>query len=128
MKLIILIFNFITHIPHNIFFQVLFENGIIGFVVIFGALGAFVRNLWRGIRRPAPDSTRYLYSLCFFIFSILFMHTLLTKSLYSKYIVYLFSMTLGTALALDLRCGQTKTLAQLFPNIFSETQSWRYPT
>ena len=106
--------------PHNVGIQVLFENGIIGLILIFGALGAFVRKLWLGIRRSENSDFRYIYTACFIIFWVLFLHTLLTKSIYSKYITYLFSMVAGIALALDQKEGQAKMLTHLFPGIFSQ--------
>ena len=105
--------------PHNIGIQLLFENGIIGLILVFCALGAFVRGLWRGLRRSIPGDTRHLYLVCFIVFWILFFHTFLTKSIYSKYITYLFSMVAGLTFALDQRKGHTRSLAEMFPNVFS---------
>jgi O-antigen ligase len=94
--------------PHNVGIQVLFENGIVGLILIFGGFAAWVRLLWRGIRRNSSIQARHLYALCFAVFWIVIFHTLLTKSIYSKYIVYLISMVAGISFALGQREGHRK--------------------
>jgi O-antigen ligase len=91
--------------PHNVGIQVLFENGIVGLILMLFGFAAWVLKLWRGIRRDASKEARHLYTLCFFVFWILLFHTLLTKSIYSKYISYLFSMVAGVSFTLGRREG-----------------------
>jgi O-antigen ligase len=107
--------------PHNIGIQVLFENGLIGLILVFSGLGAMVRQLWLGIRRDSSTAgAGYLYMVCFSVFGLLFFHTLLTKSIYSKYITYLFSMVAGITFTLEQKTGRSKMLAQIFPSVFSK--------
>ena len=85
--------------PHNVILQSVFENGLIGSGIIAGLLIGFGAHLWRGTRKAVECRARRLYLLNFVGFWIVLLHSLLTHSLYSKYICYALSVIAGISLA-----------------------------
>jgi O-antigen ligase len=86
--------------PHNFFIQILFENGIIGSVLIFGGLsGVFYLLVVMSIK--ATDATMRLLIVCMMaVFLNCLMFTGLTVGFYSKYTLYPLGFIVGVALVL----------------------------
>jgi len=96
--------------PHNVFFQIIFENGVIGLVMFLGATVLLMIGIWRGYHRLKHQSDRYLLVTLFILFWMNFIHTALTLSFYHKYFIYPFSMIIGILLILLEKAGQNKPL------------------
>lgn len=86
--------------PHNGLFQILFENGLVGCVVVFGGLLWLALLLMRGHRALRSETSRLMAAVVFALLLITFGHFMLTKSYYSKYIQYVLSVVVGMALGL----------------------------
>jgi O-antigen ligase len=96
--------------PHNVFFQIIFENGVIGLVMFLGGTVLLMIGIWRGYHRLKHQSDRYLLVTLFILFWMNFIHTALTLSFYHKYFIYPFSMIIGILLILLEKAGQNKPL------------------
>jgi len=82
--------------PHNFFLQILFENGLIGSVLVFGGL-AYLLNLFIKLSHTAVDPTGHLFVNCMmaaFLNCLVF--TGLTVGFYSKYTLYPLAFIIGT--------------------------------
>jgi O-antigen ligase len=99
--------------PHNVFFQIIFENGLIGLSIILAGIALLVVGLWRGYRLLRNESDRYLVVTVFILFSINFIHCTFTLSFYHKYFLYPLSIICGIALVLLEKTGQNKPLHSL---------------
>ena len=99
--------------PHNVFFQIIFENGLLGLVMILGGIILLMITTWRGYHRLEHPSTRYLLVTLFILFWINFIHCALTLSFYHKYFIYPISMIIGILLILLEKTGQNKPLQSL---------------
>ena len=99
--------------PHNVFFQIIFENGLIGLVAILGGIVLLMIGIWRGYHRLAHKSARYLLVTLFILFWINFIHCALTLSFYHKYFIYPLSVIIGILLILLEKTGQNKPLKSL---------------
>ena len=99
--------------PHNVFFQIIFENGLIGLSMILAGIALLLVGLWRGYRLLQNKSDRYLPVTIFILFSINFIHCTLTLSFYHKYFLYPLSIICGVALVLLEKTGQNKPLHSL---------------
>ena len=99
--------------PHNVFFQIIFENGLIGLSMILAGIALLVVGLWRGYRLLRNESDRYLVVTVFILFSINFIHCTFTLSFYHKYFLYPLSIICGIALVLLEKTGQNKPLHSL---------------
>jgi O-antigen ligase len=99
--------------PHNVFFQIIFENGLIGLVMILGGIILLMITTWHGYHRLKHPSTRYLLVTLFILFWINFIHCALTLSFYHKYFIYPLSMIIGILLILLEKTGQNKPLQSL---------------
>jgi O-antigen ligase len=87
--------------PHNAVLQLLFENGLIGLLLVLTGFGALMWTLWRTSRRGRSDpGARHLAMTLFALLFILAGHCLLTKSIYSRYILYSLSLVIGASLVL----------------------------
>jgi O-antigen ligase len=86
--------------PHNAVLQLLFENGILGAVLVGVGIVALMAGLLRAARRRPKVADRYLVWCLFTLLCIDVGHCLLTKSIYSKYIMYTMSLIVGTSLAI----------------------------
>jgi len=93
--------NITFNFPHNVFLQVLFENGIIGFIAIFGGLSCLVFNLWNiSHQLQNQPAVFYLSVTVFAAFWVTFMYYCFANSIYAKYSIYPLSLIIGTFLAL----------------------------
>lgn len=73
------------HVAHNMYFQVLAEQGVIGVVILFGWLGAIIWNLLRGVlHRDDPDRVAMASSWLLALIAILVMGLTGSWELYSK--------------------------------------------
>ena len=95
-------FNF----PHNGILQILFENGFIGCLIVFGSIIVIVVSLIKFYAALKDENSRYLIITVFSTLLITLVHFMLTKSFYSKYIQYALSIIIGTWLAL---CDEFRT-------------------
>ncbi len=99
--------------PHNVFFQIIFENGLIGLVTILGGMAFLMIGIWRGYHRLEQKSDRYLLVTLFILFWINLIHCALTLSFYHKYFIYPLSVIIGILLILLEKTGQNKPLKSL---------------
>jgi len=99
--------------PHNVFFQIIFENGLIGLATILGGMALLMIAVWRGYHRLEHTSARYLLVTLFILFWINFIHCALTLSFYHKYFIYPLSVIIGILLILLEKTGQNKPLQSL---------------
>ena len=99
--------------PHNVFFQIIFENGLIGLVTILGGMVLLIIGMWRGYHRLEHKSERYLLVTLFILFWINFIHCALTLSLYHRFFIYPLSMIIGISLILLEKTGRNKPLKSL---------------
>ncbi len=99
--------------PHNVFFQIIFENGLIGLVTILGGMVLLMIAIWRGYHRLEDKNDRYLLVTLFILFWINFIHCALTLSFYHKYFIYPLSVIIGISLILLEKTGQNKPLKSL---------------
>jgi len=88
------------HFPHNIILQILFENGLSGFILILGGFGLLFFNLWKGFHRLESLSDRYMLITSFALLLINLITCFLNKSFYSKYVLYSFSLIIGVSMML----------------------------
>ena len=86
--------------PHNVFFQLIFENGLIGFSIIFGGIAWLLLSLWRGYGRLNDNKDQNLIVVTFALLWINLIYCGLTQSFYSKYSLYPLSLILGIAFVL----------------------------
>ena len=96
--------------PHNVFFQIIFENGLIGLVTILGGMVLLMIGIWRGYHRLKHQHDRYLIVTLFILFWINFIHCSLTLSFYHKYFIYPLSVIIGILLILLEKTDQNKPL------------------
>jgi O-antigen ligase len=99
--------------PHNVFFQIIFENGSIGLVTILGGMVLLMIGIWRGFHQLEHKNDRYLLVTLFILFWINLIHCALTLSFYHKYFIYPLSMIIGILLILLEKTGQNKPLQSL---------------
>lgn len=110
--------KFSTNFPHNGFLQVLFENGIIGFIIIFGGLGLLMTAFIKAYRTFTIKHTKFFMITVFAVFWIDFSCFLVNESFYSKYIQYSFSVIVGIMMALISKSKQsTMARAPNKPNL-----------
>jgi O-antigen ligase len=83
--------------PHNVFFQIIFENGLIGFSIIFGGIAWLLLSLWRGYSRLQNKNDRNLLIVTSALFWINLVYCGLTQSFYSKFSLYPLSLICGIA-------------------------------
>jgi O-antigen ligase len=99
--------------PHNVFFQIIFENGLVGFAAVLGGLVLLMIGLWRAYRLLNDQNDRQLLLTIFIVFWINFIHGALTLPLYQKYFIYPLSIIIGVSLILLEKTGQNKPLKSL---------------
>jgi hypothetical protein len=99
--------------PHNVFFQIIFENGLIALLIILGAIAVLMFSLWRGYHLLKDKNDRNFLVTIFILFWINFIHACLTLNFYHKYFVYPLSVICGFALILLEKTGQNKPLNSL---------------
>jgi O-antigen ligase len=89
-------FNF----PHNFVIQILFDNGIIGTLLVFGGL-AWVFHLFTKLSNSAVGSPVHLFINCMLaVFLNWLIFTGLTVGFYSKYALYPLGFIIGTLFVL----------------------------
>jgi hypothetical protein len=88
----------INPFPHNALLQLLFENGLIVTLLVVAAFGYLMWALWRSSRQRPRRNDHRLAATLFLLLCIEIGHCLLTKSLYSKYILYTLSLIVGVSL------------------------------
>lgn len=86
--------------PHNVFFQLLFENGLIAFLMVFGGLAWLLLALRRGYSRLTDKKGRNLLVVTFTLLLINLIYCGLTQSFYSKFNLYPLSLICGMAFVL----------------------------
>jgi O-antigen ligase len=86
--------------PHNYFLEILFDNGIIGVVLIFGGLAFLFISTMRTIKKRSDKETCLLMKCMVAMFLIWFIHCSLTFPFYSNYSLYPLAYILGTMLVL----------------------------
>lgn len=82
--------------PHNFFIQILFENGLIGSVLVFGGLAHLLYQFIK-LSHTAVDPSVHLFVNCMmaaFLNCLIF--TGLTVGFYSKYTLYPLAFIIGT--------------------------------
>jgi O-antigen ligase len=92
---------------HNFLLQILFENGIIGTVLVFGGLGLLLVLFIKLSRSTAGGSLRLLINCMMAVFLNCLIFTGLTTGFYSKYTLYPMGFIIGTlfVLAEEVRNG-----------------------
>jgi len=86
--------------PHNFLIQILFENGIIGSVLVFGGQ-AFLLYLFIRLSNTADDASERLFINCMMaVFLNCLIFTGLTVGFYSKYTLYPLGFIIGIAFVL----------------------------
>ena len=96
--------------PHNGFLQVLFENGLIGFMIIFGALAVLMIAFIKAVKFFTVKHIQYFMVTIFAIFWIDFICFIIDESVYSKYNLYSFSVIIGIMMAMVSRTKQLDVL------------------
>lgn len=86
--------------PHNVFFQIIFENGLIGFSMIFWGVTWMLLSLWRGHSRLRDKDDQNLIIVTFALLWINLVYCGLTQSFYSKFSLYPLSLICGLAFVL----------------------------
>jgi O-antigen ligase len=81
--------------PHNALLQIIFENGITGLGIMAAGLGVLMWRLFRKSHRPVDPAERHLRMTLFALLCIVAGQCLLTKSLYSRYIMYSLGVIIG---------------------------------
>ena len=86
--------------PHNYLLEILYDNGMIGVILVFGAmLALFISGLRAALHAPGKK-LRILMKCMIVIFISWFVHTGFTFPFYSKYAQYSLSFVLGVMLVL----------------------------
>ncbi len=86
--------------PHNYLLEILYDNGIVGVVLVFGAmLALFISGLKAALRAPGKKQ-RILMKCMLIIFISWLIHTGFTFPFYSKYAQYSLAFILGMLLVL----------------------------
>ena len=98
--------KFQTSFPHNGFLQILFENGMIGFLVIFGGLAALMIAFVKSYRSFKSRQTKFFMITMFAVAWIDFGCFIFNEPYYSKYIQYSFSVIVGIMMALISKAKQ----------------------
>lgn len=86
--------------PHNHFLQILYENGLIGVILVFGGQALLLYSLIK-LSKGASDSKSRLFVNCMMvIFLTWFIMSSLTVGFYSKFALYPLGFIMGIVLAL----------------------------
>ena len=94
--------------PHNVALQLIFENGLIGFSLVFTGLAFMVISLWRGYPRLKTRQEQNLLIATFALIWINLIYCGLTQNFYSKQSMYPLSMICGVALVLLEKSAQIR--------------------
>ena len=86
--------------PHSYFFEIVYLNGLIGAVLIFGGLALLFASIVRAAIQNQNRKTRLLLKCLIIVFLNWLIHCSLTFPFYSKYSLFPLAFILGTILAL----------------------------
>jgi O-antigen ligase len=86
--------------PHGYFLEILCDNGIIGFILIFGGLGFLFYAIIKKIKYIVDKKMSMLLKCMATLFLIWFIHCGLVTGFYSNYSLYPLGFILGTTLVL----------------------------
>jgi O-antigen ligase len=92
--------NVILVSPHSFFLEIVYLNGLIGFVLIFGGLALLFGSIVNAARRNQNRKIRLLLKCLIIVFLSWLIHCGLNFGFYSKYSLYSLAFILGTILAL----------------------------
>ena len=81
--------------PHNFFIEILFTSGLIGLSMIIFGEGTFIFALYKSYRKAEHDSQKALAVLIIVLFTMLFIHTGLTISFFSRQSIYFLAILIG---------------------------------
>jgi O-antigen ligase len=98
--------------PHCYFFEILYDNGIIGFVLIFSGLGFLVFSLMRKTRNIIDERMLVLVKCMTTLLLIWFIYFGLSFGFYSNYSLYPLGFILGTMLVLMERIPHSGVVQQ----------------
>jgi O-antigen ligase len=84
--------------PHSYFLEIVYLNGIIGFVLIFGGLALLFYLIVNAVRQNQNRKIRLLLKCLIIVFLSWLIHGSLTFPFYSKYSLYPLAFILGTIL------------------------------
>ncbi|MEA1948371.1 MAG: O-antigen ligase family protein [Thermodesulfobacteriota bacterium] len=85
---------------HSFFLEIIYLNGLIGFVLIFGGLSLLFASIVNAARQNQNRKIRLLLKCLIIVFLSWLIHCGLTFPFYSKYSLYPLAFILGTILAL----------------------------
>jgi len=86
--------------PHSYFFEIVYLNGLIGAVLIFGGLALLFDSIVNAARQNQNRKIRLLLKCLIIVFLSWLIHCGLTFPFYSKYSLYPLSFILGISLVL----------------------------
>jgi O-antigen ligase len=98
--------------PHNHFLEILYDNGIVGFVLIFGGLGYIFFYIIKKTRDVIGKNMSILMKCMIILFLIWFIHCGLVFPFYSNYSMYPLGFILGTMLLLMERIPRDGVVQQ----------------
>jgi len=86
--------------PHNYLLEILYENGIIAAILVFGGFGLLFISSIKASIHAGPKNSRILLRCMIVILISWLIHTGLTFPFYSKYAQYSLAFIMGTLLAI----------------------------
>jgi len=86
--------------PHNYILEILYENGIIAAILVFGGIGLLFISAIKASIHASPKNSRILLRCMIVILISWLIHTGLTFPFYSKYAQYSLAFILGPILAM----------------------------
>jgi O-antigen ligase len=84
--------------PHNAVLQIVFENGLLGLGLTAAGVVGLMVALFRSFHWFTRPADRRAVMQVFCLLCIVLLHCLLTKSVYSKYVLYSLGLIVGAAL------------------------------
>jgi len=81
--------------PHNFFIEILYTSGIVGVLIVVIGEGFFVVAIHRLYWNTRYDSQKVLAILVLVLFTMLFIHTFLTISFFSRQSTYFLAIIIG---------------------------------
>ena len=96
--------------PHSYFLEILYENGIIGFGLIFGGLGFLISAAIIKTKNMVDKRISILLKCMITLFLIWFIHCGLTFPFYSNYSLIPLAFILGTLLVMVGRMPRDEVL------------------
>lgn len=96
--------------PHNFFLEVLYENGIVGFVLIFGGLGFLFSTAMIKAKKVVNKQRSILLRCMIILFLMWFIYCGLVFPFYSNYTLIPLAFILGTLLVMVGRMPRDEVL------------------